>query len=400
MKKKVISVNEQQMYNKLMRSIAPSVKRIINESMAEVEECDELEEEELNEWSLFGGDVKKPEEALSFENTDEKNAELFIQYCEYYLSKAGSNVAKGLSMLMENCGKFILKMPLAIVKGILMILSGSIKLTVKGVAALAGVILMSISALVKLVAAGVEKAKECLSKAYNALVEKAKSLYADVKKGGEDAVKAGAEKFQQWLGIASALCVACATKITGAVEIAGEWIKEVVTDAKDKVVAAVVAVKSWMSAKAEEVKDYVCKVAGNVKDAVVSAWNALDKGVRKAYNEIGKKLEEWMSNLAELVNEIGKKIADTAEATKGFVIDKKDKALVYGIQKAIKGLSDKYKEEEVVALVRKAYNESLMPDMKGNFRVNEAYFHARGSKQRKLYESRRVAIKNRKSINS
>lgn len=397
MKKNVRSVNEQQIYTKLMREIAPSVKRIINESM---EECDELEEGELNELSLFGSSVKKPAAELSLENSDEENAEIFIQYCEYYLAKAGNNVAKGLALLMEKGGKLLVKMPLVIVKGILKLISGGVKLTVAGASAIAGVIVMGVSLLVKMVASGVEKAKECLTKLYSALVEKAKSLYAGIKKSGEEAIKAGSDKFQLWLGIASALCVACATKLTGAMEMAADYIKEVINDAKEKVIAAVVAVKSWMSAKAEEVKAFVGKVAGNVREAVVNAWNSLDKGVRKAYNEMGKKLEEWMNNLSALIDEIGKKISDAADATKGFVIDKKDKALVYGIQKAIKGLSDKFKEEEVVALVRKAYNESLKPDLKGNFRVNEAYFHARGSKQRKLYESRRAAIKNRKSVNS
>lgn len=393
------------MYTKLMRGIAPQIKRIINESEElgdiEMDECDELEEGELNEFSLFGSDVKKPEGVLSLDNSDDENAELMIKYCEYYLSKAGSNTAKGLAMLMENCGKYIIKMPIIILKGIFKLISGAVKLAVATPAAIAGVIIMALSALVKLVAAGVEKSKEALTKAYRILVEKASSMYATIKKGGEDMVKAVSDKFQLWIGIASALCVACATKLTGAAESAAEWIKEVVSDAKEKVVAAVAIVKTWLSAKAEEVKSFVSKVAGDVRSAIVSAWNDMDKGVRKAYNEISKKLEEWMNNLSALIDEIGKKISAAADTAKGFVVDKKDKALVYGIQKAIKGLSDKYKEEEVVALVRKAYNESLVPDTNGNYRVNEAYFHVRGSKQRKLYESRRAAaLKNKKKLNS
>ena len=46
-------------------------------------------------------------------------------------------------------------------------------------------------------------------------------------------------------------------------------------------------------------------------------------------------------------------------------------------------------KDQVVALVRKCYNESVVPNTRtGNIVINEAYLHAKGTKARVLYERR------------
>jgi hypothetical protein len=115
----------------------------------------------------------------------------------------------------------------------------------------------------------------------------------------------------------------------------------------------------------------------------------MDKKARKTYDNIASKLEDWMKDIKELINYISEKIENIAKATKDFAIDKKDKDLIWGIQKGVKGLSKNYTEDQVVALVRKCYNENLIPDIKGNYHINEAYFHKSGTRMRMLYENRR-----------
>jgi DNA topoisomerase VI subunit A len=116
----------------------------------------------------------------------------------------------------------------------------------------------------------------------------------------------------------------------------------------------------------------------------------MDKKVRKTYDNIASKLEDWFNIIKELAAATAKKIEVAAKAAKDFTIDKKDKALIWGIQKGVKGLSDKYTEDQVVALVRKCYNESLIPDIRGNYRINEAYFHKAGTTSRRLYENKKI----------
>jgi hypothetical protein len=135
------------------------------------------------------------------------------------------------------------------------------------------------------------------------------------------------------------------------------------------------------------VKSWITETGGEIRKTVIEAWNAMDKKVRNAYDKVAKKLEDWMNDIKELVQEIGTKISDAADKAKDVVIDKKDKALVWGIQKGVKGLSKNYTEDQVVALVRKCYNESVVPNTRtGNIVINEAYLHAKGSRARMLYE--------------
>ena len=72
----------------------------------------------------------------------------------------------------------------------------------------------------------------------------------------------------------------------------------------------------------------------------------------------------WFHRFAIQVMLFSYKDYDAASAAKDFAIDKKDKALIWGIQKGVKGLSKNYTEDQVVALVRKCYNENLIPDIR------------------------------------
>lgn len=393
-------LNKENLYKSIVESIDNTMKHhILAEDVEDdIEECDNVEEGELYELFGLGSDVKKPEVTLSVENTDEKNAEIFLQWCEYYMSKASSNIADGVSKIMNVCEKVLVKTPVIILKGILMVFSRSYKLGKLAANKIAYLTVLSYSCLVKLVKSGVKSADDVLTKLKNTLVSKAKAGYVSFKKNVDNTIKEASDNFTMWLGIASSLMMMVADNLEGAVDAFSDWVKSVINDVKEKSKAAALLVKSWITSKSESVKSYINKVSEDVKSNAVKVWKELDSSVRKAYNKIAESIEKWMSSLKDLVTEIGKKIDTAKEDAKAFVVDKKDKALVYGIQKAVKGLSNKYKEEEVVALVRKAYNESLKPDTKGNFYINECYFYERGSKPRKLFENHKKLVKRKRIL--
>ena len=138
------------------------MRRNLNEAMRIIDE-DDISERELNELFGWGDNVEKPSKPLSLENSDEDNAELFIQWCGYFMSKAGNNVEKGLTKLFSEFGSVIIKMPKMIVKGVIMLLSGAIKASIGGIQTICAVFLGSIFGLIRLINSGVESAKSALS---------------------------------------------------------------------------------------------------------------------------------------------------------------------------------------------------------------------------------------------
>lgn len=378
-------------YNKVMESILPEVRRIIKEAKEDDDlDNDDLEEQVLNELFGFGSSVKKPEKSLSLDNSDEENAELIIQWCGYFMSQAGNNVKKGLDAFLKEFGSIIVKMPKLIVKGILMLLSASVKGVVYGVTTVAAIILSSIFLLVRLVNSGIQNAKEALTNLYQTIRKGLDSFYKWFKEKATSVVNSAKEKVELWLGVAAGALMAVTNKITGAAEAIGDFFKQVLKDAKEKEEGAVLLVKTWLSTKSTKIKDWISNTSQDIKATVVKAWNAMDKKIRKTYDNIASKLEGWMTDIKELISAAAEKIGDAASAAKDFAVDKKDKALIWGIQKGVKGLSKNYTEDQVVALVRKCYNENLVPDIRGNYRINEAYFYKSGSIMRRLYENKKA----------
>lgn len=404
MKKTTKTVNsmrsQKALYNAIMESVTPQIAKLVKEAEeedkasddvkdAEKNESNDVDEAALNELFGFGSSVQKPEKALSLENSDDENADLFIAWCAYYMSKCSNDAKKGMDAFFKASGEVIKKAPMMIVKGILKLMSGAIKGSVFGVGTVAAVVLGSISMLVRLTVSGVEKAKEALAQLYKTISQGITTFYKNFMGGTEKIAKDSSDKLTVWVGVISGALMACANKIQGAVEALGAFFKQVLADAKEKKDAAVLLVKTWLQAKSEAVKSWLTETGGEIRKTVIEAWNAMDKKVRNAYDKVAKKLEDWMNDIKELVQEIGTKISDAADKAKDVVIDKKDKALVWGIQKGVKGLSKNYTEDQVVALVRKCYNESVVPNTRtGNIIINEAYLHAKGTKARVLYERR------------
>lgn len=404
MKKTTKTVNsmrsQKALYNAIMESVTPQIAKLVKEAEeedkasddvkdAEKNESNDVDEAALNELFGFGSSVQKPEKALSLENSDDENADLFIAWCAYYMSKCSNDAKKGMDAFFKASGDVIKKAPMMIVKGILKLMSGAIKGSVFGVGTVAAVVLGSISMLVRLTVSCVEKAKEALAQLYKTISQGITTFYKNFMSGTEKIAKDSSDKLTVWVGVISGALMACANKIQGAVETLGAFFKQVLADAKEKKDAAVLLVKTWLQAKSEAVKSWLTETEGEIRKTVIEAWNAMDKKVRNAYDKVAKKLEDWMNDIKELVQEIGTKISDAADKAKDVVIDKKDKALVWGIQKGVKGLSKNYTEDQVVALVRKCYNESVVPNTRtGNIIINEAYLHAKGTKARVLYERR------------
>lgn len=359
---------------------------------------DDLDEQVLNEL-FFNKKVDKPAKALSVENSDEENAELFIQWFAYYLNRMDDNVTEALNTFFNDFGKIVAELPKYIIKGVLMLLSKGVKGVVATPKLVAGIVLGAIFALIRLINSGVNSAKEALSNLYKALLNGCQQFYKALCAKTETFVTNSEEKLKTWMGVLTAVFMSVVNKAQGAAETFGNFIKKILEDAHKKVSGAVLIAKTWLQAKSEEVVNWINKEVGNIRSAVVEAWNSMEKKVRNKYNDAVKKLEGWMKSFADLVSLAATKIADktkeAAQQTKNFVIDKKDKMLAAGIQKAVKGLSDKYTEDQVVALVRKCYNESLIPTFNGSYRIDEKYFYDARTRRRLNESYRRTTVRRR-----
>ena len=187
MKKITKTVNsmrsQKALYNAIMESVTPQIARLVKEAEeaddedTEKNESNDVDEAALNELFGFGSSVKKPEKALSLENSDDENADLFIAWCAYYMSKCSNDVKKGMDAFCKASGDVIKKAPMMIVKGILKLMSGAIKGSVFGVSTVASVVLSSISMLVRLTVSGVEKAKDALAQLYKIISKGITTFY-------------------------------------------------------------------------------------------------------------------------------------------------------------------------------------------------------------------------------
>lgn len=390
-----------------MESVMPEIERQLREKGAvhtkkSKEDDDELEEDDMDESALnelfgFGSSVKKPAKALSLDNTDDENADLFIEWCAYFMSEASNNVAKGLAAFFKSFGDILVKSPMIITKGIVKLMSGAIKSSVYEIHSISTFILAAVSALIRLIAMGAEKAKDALSQLYSYITRGITAFYKKFASNTEEVSTKSKDTLKLWLGVIAGCIMLCAYKIQGAVETFGDFFKKVFDDLKEKKDSAVLIVKTWLQCKSDAVKEWISDIAGDIRKSTIDAWNKLDKSVRKAYNNVAEKLEKWMGDIKELVSYTKEKIEDTAKQAKSFAINKKDKALVWGIQKGVKGLSSKYTEDQVVALVRKCYNESIDFESNKGIAINEKYFYAKNTRKR-LFENRRnIVIKNGKT---
>lgn len=200
MKKTTKTVNsmrsQKALYNAIMESVTPQIARLVKEAEeadkasddvkdAEKNESNDVDEAALNELFGFGSSVKKPEKALSLENSDDENADLFIAWCAYYMSKCSNDAKKGMDAFCKASGDVIKKAPMMIVKGILKLMSGAIKGSVFGVGTVAAVVLGSISMLVRLTVSGVEKAKEALAQLYKTISQGITTFYKNFIGGAE-----------------------------------------------------------------------------------------------------------------------------------------------------------------------------------------------------------------------
>ena len=184
MKKTTKTVNsmrsQKALYNAIMESVTPKIARLVKEAEEtddEKNESNDVDEAALNELFGFGSSVKKPEKTLSLENSDDENADLFIAWCAYYMSKCSNDVKKGMDAFCKASGDVIKKAPMMIVKGILKLMSGAIKGSAFGVSTVASVVLSSISMLVRLTVSGVEKAKEALAQLYKTISKGITTFY-------------------------------------------------------------------------------------------------------------------------------------------------------------------------------------------------------------------------------
>lgn len=360
--------------------------RSINEALRILNEGND-QDEELNELFGFGKTkVEKPEQALSLQLSNDENTDLLINWCKYYLNEANNSVDEALEKLFESSGEVLAKAPRMFVKALVVILSSPVKFASWSIKEIANLTVACIFGTIRLYNSAVDGAKEALQQLYKTIANGFNQFYAALCKNTKEFISKSEDKLKVWMAALSATMTAMANKAVGIKEAMGEFFAKILEDAKKGVEGAVMIAKTWLQSKSDAVLKWIKETAGDIRSAVVEKWNKLDKKVRNAYNDAVKALEEWMKDIKDMakaaVAKVKEKAEEAKEKGKEYVIDKKDKAMVWSIQKAVKNLSDKYTEDQVVALVRKCYNESMKPMFNGNYRVNEAYFYDADARRR------------------
>lgn len=359
-------------YEKIMRTIGP----MLNEAE---------EQEELNELFGFGNSVKEPEQKLTAdvikETSTEELADVLAEHFNFWMAKTGDNIDKAITnaitALHSHCSENkegAKKVMQSIVIACRKAANGTAEFAKNSAKAVGRVLLLGCALCVKFTANSISYAKEALMTIYKEVSEKLSEMYNSLKEKAKAGAEWIGEKAQLLCKLSMAACYLVAHKFAGAAETVGKWVKELFEDIKDGVVLACMILRSWFTAKAQAVQEFLKEKAGAVKQACVETWNKLDKKVRKAWNAMAEKVVSLYNNIQCTLSKLGDKISNTMTKAGDAIIAGKDKTLVAGIGKAVKMLSKNYSEDDVVAIVRKAYNEGLSFEADGSCIINEAYY--------------------------
>lgn len=365
------------MYNRIMSEIVPLIQKELNESN---------QNDELNELFGFGKkEVAEPAQAITADFIKEASTEdlavAMAEQMNYWMAKAGENVDKAImstvAQIHDICKDSVEaaeKVCTAIVVAIKKALSFTLNATIDGVKGLGRLLLMGISFLVKLGNNGIKFAAEALPQAYNTIVKFLQNTYNALKKEVENKEASFSDKANVFFKVVVAGMTLVANKVVGAVETIGKWVKEIYAEAKENVVMAIAVVRTWFAMKSEKVAAFIKESAGDIKESVVKAWNALEKGLRKSWKTVTEKVLAWIADVKDSFNNLKEKISGVITKAGDKIIQGRDKMLVAGINKAVGALKKNYSEDDIVSMVRKAYNEGITFEADGSCILNECYY--------------------------
>lgn len=343
-----------------------------------------LNEAELNE--LFGfGSPKKPTQELNadyiLKASNEELADLMAEYCNYWLGAAGESIDKAVAAptqaLLAACKEkkdAATKTMKAIVTACRKSLTGAYDKSLDAVKSTPRILIMGIAIAVKFGANGVELAVQAGKAIYAAVANWIKETYAKCKGLVEKGWEAGKEKLVLLGKILLAVALLAGNKIAGAAQAFAGVVKQIVEDAANGIKEAVLLVRMWFAAKGEAVAAWTKETVGAARNKVVEAWNGMEKAVTKGWNKAVSAVLDWCNSIRVSVNKLVDKVGDTMNAAGDAIIGAKDKAIVAGIGKAVKMLSNKYSEDDIIAVVRKALKEGVQFESDGTFVINEKYY--------------------------
>ena len=376
-KQRALYEAKKNMYNRIMREITPIIESELKKN------GNQLPVNEL--FGFGGGSAKEPQQKLTAEFIKEaSNDELAAALAEnmnYWMAKGKENVDLALQdsiaaihAACESSKEVAQKVCTAVGAAIKNALTGAKDLAIDGVRGLGRLILMGVAMLVKLANNGIDFAKNTLPAVYNMIVNYLKQVYQSLKDKTNENGGRLAEKLKVFYKVAVAAITLVANKVSGAAEVFGKWISDVCNDAKENVLIALYTVRTWFAVKAKAVADYVSETAGSIKQAVVEAWNKLDKSARKMWKEATEKILGWINDVKVSLANLKQKISASVTAAGDKIVAGRDKVLVSGINKAVNILKNRYSEDDMVALVRKAYNEGIEFEIDGTCLLNECYY--------------------------
>lgn len=351
-----------------------------------------LTESEINELFGFGkksgGSASKPKQELTAEFLTtapvEEIATVISEVFDYWGANANDMMDKALDSAMqplshlwqegkenaENAAKFAK----AVVSAIKTKLANVGDAAKDGAASLPRLIIMGVAICMKVGAQGVQTCADAAKFIYESATDWCVKAYESVKTGFEKGVNEIKDTAIILIKVSSALVILAANQIVSNGQKVVDFIGSVGKDIANGVQAAALIARGWLSTKAAEFTKFISDNINIAREKIVSVYNAIDKAVRKAWMSLVNSVLDFFNNVKITAAKIADKISDTMTAAGDRIVAGKDKVVVAGINKAVKMLSKNYSEDDVVAIVRKAYNEGLTFEMNGTCIINEAYY--------------------------
>lgn len=333
----------------------------------------------LDEWSLFGkkkdGDSSNKEgdsiwTALVIDpsKSSEENADAIVKFTKNNINTICKQTEKYVAALVKavsNLGKDSKKG----IETIYGACTRSLSEFVENIPQCVAVVTSFVGAVYALSKRGVAAAGSALTKLYEQLVKYATAVYKsavsfakDKKDNITESCKNGV--IAKFIAIASALFVLAARGLFGVTAAVKDFITTVVKDAANGGVAAAMAIVSFIKSKLSDAAKFIGKISSKAYETAVNTWKKFTRSIQEGLLNAVTAIDGWGERFAisfqEKLDNALDAIGDAVDKVTDFVVDKKDKALIWNIQKSVKGLSDNYDEEQIVAIVRKALEEGFV----------------------------------------
>lgn len=329
----------------------------------------------INE-GMFGMSPKESEEQLSAdyikEHKPEEIAKVFHESTLYYIDNAKGEIDVAIDQMNTALGDSWVaiindqEISKKYIDGIVYAVKAAISLnfddTKKFAASIPNSIVFGIAYMLKLTASGIDakNATTTLCKDMLEYIKKTDGEFSDkIKNAGDNTasvISSQNDKIAMYLRCNAAIAMMTAKKLD--IGDLSTWVDEVVKTAKENYVLSVGMLNGWKASKDSDIQKLVASKDSELDEKIGKTWEGVQNDVQDAYNKAADQLQDWLDNAKLNAGNITKKIPEVDEAKKEKVINIENASPIEALKTSVKSMDKgKYKLEQVVDIVTKAYNE-------------------------------------------